>query len=790
MWAVNDRLMKQTIHTHNLGYPRIGPHRELKKATEAYWRGKATRDELLSTARRLRAENWARQAQAGIDLIPCNDFSFYDQLLDFSCLIGNIPPRFKWDGNAVDLDVMFALARGLKSGTSAEGKECHCHQGDAVACEMTKWFDTNYHYIVPEFRPETQFKLVGDKVFTEFAEATALGYRAKPVLPGPLTYLTLGKVHDTHTPDFDRSSLLPGLLDVYVQILQRLAELGAEWVQIDEPILALDLTAAQRDSMIYAWNRLSKAAPQLKLLAASYFGELRENLPLFLSLPAQALHLDAIRGASELEQVLNQLPADKILSLGVVNGRNIWKNDFAASLSLLQKASTALGAERLWIAPSCSLLHSPITLAHETKLDPELRNWMSFADEKLAEVVTLHGLLRGDLPDSVLDDNKAANASRRSSDRIHRLGVKSRVACITPEHSVRQSPFAVRQQVQRQKLKLPDLPTTTIGSFPQTAEVRSMRAKWKLGEITPAEYESYLENETRSCVTFQDGIGLDVLVHGEFERNDMVEYFGEQLAGFAFTENGWVQSYGSRYVKPPVIFGDVSRPAPMTVRWSTFAQSLTAKPMKGMLTGPITILQWSFVRDDQPRSTTAKQIALAIRDEVSDLEAAGIPVIQIDEPALREGLPLRKSDWPAYLDWAVEAFRLSSSSVRDETQIHTHMCYAEFNDIISAIAALDADVITIETSRSNMELLDAFVGFNYPNEIGPGVYDIHSPRIPTTHEMERLMRKAEGVIPRAQLWINPDCGLKTRSWEDVCAALMNMVQTARNLRTFTPQLND
>ncbi|TDU80869.1 methionine synthase (B12-independent) [Prosthecobacter fusiformis] len=773
------------IYTHNLGYPRIGQQRELKKATESYWHGRLSGEELEAAGRKLREQGWATQKAAGIDLIPCNDFTFYDQMLDFSCLIGNVPPRFGWKGEGMDLDTLFLMARGSR-GEAHDSCDAGCTHQPAFACEMTKWFDTNYHYLVPEFQAETVFKLVGDKVFREFQEAQALGYRLKPVLPGPVTYLSLGKVQGTGSEDFDRFSLLGGLADVYEEILQRLASLGAEWVQIDEPVFGLDLSAAQRDAVLEVWARLGKAAPGLKILVTSYFSELRENLPLFLSLPVQALHFDAVRGGGELDEILAGFPQDKILSLGVVDGRNIWKNDFTGSLALLDKAKAAVGAERLWVAPSCSLQHSPLTLANEPGLDAELKEWMAFADQKLDEVVTLGRFVQGRGDDEVLKVNQDAIRSRRESGRIHRAEVKARLLGVKAGDYNRQSPFAQRQAVQSRKLQLPEFPTTTIGSFPQTAEVRAMRARWKKGELSTESYEVFLQQEIRHCVAFQDEAGIDMPVHGEFERNDMVEYFGEQLEGFAFTQNGWVQSYGSRYVKPPVIFGDVSRPVPMTVRWSEFAQSLTERPMKGMLTGPVTILQWSFVRDDQPRSETTRQIALAIRDEVTDLEAAGIAAIQIDEPAIREGLPLRRSDWAAYLDWAVGAFRLCASGVRDETQIHTHMCYAEFNDIIDAIAALDADVITIETSRSNMELLEAFVDFKYPNEIGPGVYDIHSPRIPSVDEMVNLMRKAEAVIPRAQLWINPDCGLKTRGWAEVKPALLHLVAAARKLRAEKP----
>jgi 5-methyltetrahydropteroyltriglutamate--homocysteine methyltransferase len=766
-----------SIRTHNLGYPRIGERRELKKATELFWEKKISREELEDTGRALRRKNWLKQQAAGIDLIPCNDFSFYDQILDTTCLLGNIPPRLGRD--TADLDTQFLIARG--SGKTCEDA-CGCEAKNTFASEMTKWFDTNYHYIVPEFHAGTRFQISATKVFDEFSEARTLGINAKPVLIGPVTYLSLGKSQD---PDFDAFSLLENLISTYEEILGRLAAQGASWIQLDEPILALDLNERQRDAFLEAYPRLTKAAGTAELLVASYFGELRHNLPLFLDLPVAALHFDAVRGQAEVNSLLDEFPENKILSLGIVDGRNIWKNDFDSSLSILTKAREFVSDDRLWIAPSCSLIHSPVTLANEPALDPEIKGWLAFSDEKLTEVANLGKILQGRAAPSVLTENRAAHANRSQSPRIHNPAVQSRLAAVTPADSNRKSPFPQRQQLQRAKLKLPLFPTTTIGSFPQTQEVRSARARWKKGTLPAVAYDAFIKEETRRCVAFQDEIGIDMPVHGEFERNDMVEYFGEQLDGFTFTANGWVQSYGTRCVKPPVIFGDVSRPQPMTTYWSGFAKSLTDKPMKGMLTGPVTILQWSFVRNDQPRETTTRQIALAIRDEVVDLEAIDIAAIQIDEPAIREGLPLRRADWQRYLDWAVDAFRLCASGVRDETQIHTHMCYSEFNDIIGAIAALDADVITIETSRSNMELLDAFVDFNYPNEIGPGVYDIHSPRVPAEAEMENLMRKAEALLPAENLWINPDCGLKTRGWPEVRTSLTNMVTCAKTLRERT-----
>lgn len=778
--------------THTLGYPRIGEKRELKKATEAYWAGKLTRAELEETGRTLRRQNWLTQKAAGIDLIPSNDFSFYDQLLDLSCLVGNLPRRFGWTGGLVDLDTRFAVARGVRNKAAAEisnhpaGCTCGDHTataaGETFASEMTKWFDTNYHYIVPEFCAERQFTLSSTKIFDEFSEALALGIKTKPVLIGPVTYLKLGKVQDPQNPSFNRLELLPRLVPVYVEILQKLAKLGAEWIQLDEPAFALDLTIAERAALTTTYTTLAAAAPQLKIIVATYFGGVRDNLRTFLSLPVHALHVDVVREPRELDTLLREFDGSKLLSLGVVDGRNIWRSDFAAVLPALQKAISLLGSERLLIAPSCSLQHVPVTLRNEKKLDAEFKGWLSYAEEKLTEVVTLRDLAAGLPRPEVFAANQAAADSRRVSPRIHRPAVKDRVARIVASDLNRVSAFPQRQASQRKRLGLPLFPTTTIGSFPQTDSVRAARAKWKKGDLNDADYEKFLEAETLACVRFQEEVGIDMLVHGEYERNDMVEYFGEQLKGFAFTENGWVQSYGSRYVKPPIIYGDVARPKPMTVRWSAFAQSLTQRPMKGMLTGPVTVLQWSFVRNDQPRSDTTFQIALALRDEVVDLEKAGIAAIQIDEPAIREGLPLRREDWKHYLEWAVNAFRLSAAGVRDDTQIHTHMCYAEFNDIIEAIAALDADVITIETSRSNMELLGAFVNFKYPNEIGPGVYDIHSPRVPATKEMTNLIRKAEAVLPPANLWVNPDCGLKTRGWAEVKPSLVNMVAAACELR--------
>jgi 5-methyltetrahydropteroyltriglutamate--homocysteine methyltransferase len=756
------------IKTKALGYPRIGQDRQLKKATESYWKGETTLNVLKAAGAQIRKDNWLKQKQAGIDHIPSNDFSFYDQMLDMSCLLGNVPARFGWDGKTVGLDTLFFMARGLRPGSSAK---------PTTACEMTKWFDTNYHYIVPEFSASTKFTLSSPKVFDEFKEAKDLGIETVPVLIGPGTYLLLGK----GPAGFDNLSLLEGLVPIYEEILKRLSTQGAQWIQMDEPVFALDLNSRQLEALKKTYERLSRASGA-KLLVATYFGELRSNLQTFTQLPVAALHIDAVRGASEVACVARSIGSQKLLSVGIIDGRNIWKNDFTASLNILNQAQSVIGAGRLIVASSCSLIHTPISLAHEPKLDSELKNWMAFSEEKLQELDSLRGLLDGTAIKDVLTANVKAISSRRQSKRIHQDAVAKRVASVGPKDLNRASAFEQRRSLQVKKLHLPIFPTTTIGSFPQTTQVRNLRSQWKKKDIDTKQYEAAMEAEIKRCVEFQHEIDIDMLVHGEFERNDMVEYFGEQLEGFTFTSNGWVQSYGSRYVKPPIIFGDVYRPRPMTVRWSAYAQGLTKKPMKGMLTGPVTISQWSFVRDDQPRSQTVKQIALAIRDEVLDLEKAGIAAIQIDEPALREGLPLRKTDWPEYLRWAVDAFRLSCSGVKNETQIHTHMCYSEFNDIIEAIAELDADVISIETSRSRMELLGAFENFRYPNEIGPGVYDIHSPRVPDTAEMVDLLTKASRVLPAEHIWVNPDCGLKTRGWIEVKQALKNMVAAAQQVR--------
>jgi 5-methyltetrahydropteroyltriglutamate--homocysteine methyltransferase len=759
------------VTTHNLGFPRIGAKRELKFALESYWKGQSSRDDLQRVGAELRAKHW--QDQAALDLVPVGDFSFYDQVLDASFTLGNLPARVRgFHGDA--LDNYFRVARG-RSATGAEDHSACC--GGVAAGEMTKWFDTNYHYIVPEFEADTAFKLDASRLLAQLAEAKAQGVKAKPVIIGPVTYLALGKAKDGS----DKLLLLPRLLAVYAELLAALATEGAEWVQIDEPILVTELDAAWQNAFTRAYQSLNNGA--VKLLLATYFGQLQENLALVAELPIQGVHLDAINGRHEVEALIQASPAERIISLGVVNGRNIWKTDLEATLDWLEPLAKTLG-ERLWLAPSSSLLHVPVDLESERKLDVEIRSRLAFAVQKLAEISVLAtALAKGRAAVAPeLAVNRAAIASRRSSTRVNNSTVKAAVAAITADLGRRQSPFAVRAAKQAALLNLPLYPTTTIGSFPQTKEIRLARSAFKAGTINEAAYNEAMHREIEHSVREQEALGLDVLVHGEAERNDMVEYFGEQLEGYAFSQAGWVQSYGSRCVKPPILFGDISRPKAMTVEWISYAASLTTKPMKGMLTGPVTILNWSFVRDDQPRSVSCYQLALAIRQEVLDLEKAGVRIIQIDEAALREGLPLRKSQWKAYLDWAVESFRITANGVEDETQIHTHMCYSEFNDIIAAIAEMDADVITIETSRSDMELLDVFDDFNYPNQIGPGVYDIHSPNIPSEAHIVTLMQKAAERIPAERLWVNPDCGLKTRQWNQVIPALTNLVSAARTLR--------
>jgi len=771
------------IQTHIPGFPRIGAARELKVALEQHWRGEIDETALEQAGRTLRARHWALQRDAGLDFVAVGDFAFYDQVANHIQLLGCEPARFGFGSSQSPLQRYFAMARG-----ASNEHGCACGQHDSTALEMTKWFDTNYHYLVPEFSAETRFALAAERLLAEVAEAQALGHQAKAVLLGPLTFLWLGKARGKGADSaagFDRLSQLDQLLAVYGELLARLKAAGVRWVQLDEPILGVDLPAAWRNAFEPAYWQLNQAG--LQVLLATYFSPLEENLGLACRLPVAGLHVDAVRAPQELVSIADWLPGHKVLSVGIVDGRNIWRSDLDAALERLRPLLEKRGGP-LWLSSSCSLLHVPFSLAGETALDPEIRSWLAFATEKLDELKVLKQILLGEAGPALetartaLQANRAALAGRRASARVHRPDVAARLAALPQDADQRRSPFPVRLATQQERLRLPAFPTTTIGSFPQTQAIRSARAAFRRGALDTAAYQARMRAEIADAVQRQEALGLDVLVHGEAERNDMVEYFGEQLDGFVFTQLGWVQSYGSRCVKPPIIFGDVRRPAAMTVDWAVYAQSLTGKPMKGMLTGPVTILQWSFVRDDQPRRDTTLQIALAVRDEVADLEAAGIAVIQIDEPALREGLPLRRAQWDGYLDWATRAFRLSAAVAADSTQIHTHMCYAEFNDILPQIAAMDADVITIETSRSGMELLTGFGAFRYPNQIGPGVYDIHSPRVPAPAEMAGLLRRAGAVIAPEQLWVNPDCGLKTRNWPETEAALRNMVAAARQLR--------
>ena len=772
-----------TVTVATLGFPRIGPKRELKTALESHWAGKLDAPALLATAADLRAKAWARQRDLGANIIPSNDFSLYDHVLDISAMVGAIPPIYGWSAGEVDLETYFAMARGAQGDDGHEGcAHGHAHDGKgAPAAEMTKWFDTNYHYLVPEFTADQTFRLASTKAVHEYHEAKAQGVETRPVLLGPVSYLLLGK---TRGADFEPLALLPRLLPIYAEVLRALSSAGASWVQIDEPFLVMDLSHRAHAAFADAYTALVKEVAPLKIMVTTYFGALGDNLATALALPVAGLHVDLVRAPEQLDAVAAGARPDLVLSLGVIDGRNVWKSDLKAILDRVEPIVTA--GRQVILAPSCSLLHTPIDLERETSLDPEVKNWLAFAVQKVAELAILARALN-EGRDSVrptLDAAAEAIGSRRTSVTINDPAVRARTAVADASLGCRVSAFETRRRIQREKLKLPPYPTTTIGSFPQTPEVRKARADRDRGLIDRTTYDGFLREETARAVRWQEEVGLDVLVHGEFERNDMVQYFGEQLAGFAFTKHAWVQSYGSRCVRPPIIYGDVSRPQPMTVEWWRYAQSLTDRPMKGMLTGPVTILNWSFVRDDQPRSSTCRQIAFAIRDEVVDLEKAGAAIIQIDEAALREGLPLRQGEWQAYLDWAVECFRITSSGVGDATQIHTHMCYSEFNDIIASIAAMDADVISIETARSQMELLNAFAGYRYPADIGPGVYDIHSPRVPAVDEMASLLKAAAQWLPADQLWVNPDCGLKTRKWPEVRLAVENMVAAAHATRAY------
>ncbi|MFQ6370898.1 5-methyltetrahydropteroyltriglutamate--homocysteine S-methyltransferase [Shewanella sp. YIC-542] len=748
---------------HNLGFPRIGRRRELKFALEQYWRGEITQAQLLTQAAQLRRTHWQWQADAGIELLPVGDFAYYDQVLTLSATLGALPARHLQ--GEVTLDTLFRVARGR----APTGKP-------AAAAEMTKYFNTNYHYLVPELSAGQTFSICWQQLFDEVQEAQALGHQVKPVLLGPVTFLHLAK---TVGEPFDKLTLLPQLLQAYQQLLARFAALGVTWVQLDEPALALELNSAWQQAYVQAYDTLQTA--QVKLLLASYYGSVAHHQSLISALPVAGLHLDLVTAPAQLPLFANALQPGQVLSAGVINGRNVWAAELDQLAQTLAPYARQLG-ERLWLAPSCSLLHTPVDLDVETELAESLKSRLAFARQKLTELQELQLLLQ--TPDCAKAQEITLRCIRRREQQAAAadVAVTARLAGLSEQDFQRHNVFAKRQPLQQARLQLPLLPTTTIGSFPQTAVIRQLRNRWRGGELSHEEYTRQLQQITKDTIERQLKLGLDVLVHGEAERNDMVEYFGEQLTGIGFTRYGWVQSYGSRCVKPPLIYGDVSRPQPMTLEWAEYAQSLTDKPVKGMLTGPVTILHWSFVREDVPRETIAYQLGLAIRDEVADLQQAGISIIQIDEPAFREGLPLKQCDWAEYLRWAVAAFRLSASVARDDTQIHTHMCYSEFNDTIEAIAAMDADVITIETSRSHMELLDVFEAFAYPNEIGPGVYDIHSPNIPSEEEMVALMTLAAKRIPLGQLWVNPDCGLKTRRWEEVEPALQHMVSAARELR--------
>ncbi len=753
--------------SHVLGLPRIGPNREMKKAVEAYWRKEISLIELQQIGQQIEDKNWQMQADAGLDFITIGDFSWYDHVLDHSALLGVIPERFTDSHKKIDLNTIFCMARGQAPNVK-----------ETTACEMTKWFNTNYHYIVPEFNPNQNFQLSTDYLFKAIDRALAKAYRVKPVLLGPLSYLWLGKTTQT---EFDKLSLLENLLPVYNQIFAEFRARKIEWFQLDEPILVLDLPENWQHAYLKTYQQLN--FNNINCLLATYFGSIHDQLSIIKQLPIAGLHIDCCTAPEQLTNCLNYFSKDKILSLGFINGRNIWRADLNKILTCLHPIHE-IYADKLWIGSSCSLLHTPVDLDNETKLDPEIKTWLAFAKQKLAEISLLSRALNTNEPTitDLLHENQIALQSRKTSQRIHNNLVQSRIKSVTNDFAKRNNDYNVRAKQQRLSLQLPLLPTTTIGSFPQTTDIRKIRQEYKSGKITHEIYQQKIKQQIGNVIVQQEALDLDVLVHGEAERNDMVEYFGELLNGFAFTKNGWVQSYGSRCVKPPIIYGDVSRPQAMTVEWSAYSQSLSKRPVKGMLTGPVTLLAWSFVRDDQSHQATALQIALALRDEVIDLEKAGIPIIQIDEPAFRESLPLRRKDRQHYLDWAVFSFRIASCGVKDSTQIHTHMCYSEFNDVIEAIAALDADVITLESSRSQMELLQAFENFSYPNEIGPGIYDIHSPRIPSQNEMIEQLQQALRYIPIERLWVNPDCGLKTRNWPEVTVALRNMVGAAKLLR--------
>jgi 5-methyltetrahydropteroyltriglutamate--homocysteine methyltransferase len=770
------------------GFPRIGPNRELKFATEGYWRGEVSESELLGAAKRIRLDNWRFMREAGIDLIPSNDFSLYDHVLDTIALVGAVPDRYAHGGGPVGLDTYFAMARGRQEGGV-----------DVTAMEMTKWFDTNYHYIVPELGPGTRFSLSSSKPFDEHAEAMEeLGIDTVPVIVGPVSFLLLGKSANGVPDDFDRLTLIEPLIEVYGEVIERLAEQGATWVQLDEPCFVEDRPERELDALRFAYEELARVHERTRICVKTYFDHAGDAYGVLRDLPIEGIGLDFHRGGPDVDWVMEregprnvELIADEEgledqwLFAGIVDGRNVWINELEHSLDLLGGLRDRTA--QLVVSTSCSLLHTPLDLDAEPPsevLDDELRSWMAFAKQKVREVVTLaRGLGEGrEAIAAELDANDRALDDRRDSHRTRNAEIRARVAALTDADARRQSPFDVRREAQRSRLDLPLFPTTTIGSYPQTVEIRRARAELREGQIDQAEYVRRMRGEVERVIRFQEEVGLDVVVHGEPERNDMVQYFAEQMEGYVFTQNAWVQSYGSRYVRPPIIYGDVSRRHPMTTDWIAYAQSLTDKPVKGMLTGPVTMLQWSFVRDDQPRSETCEQLALAIRDEVADLEAEEIKIIQVDEPAIREGLPLRTERWNEYLEWAVYCFRVATSVVRDETQVQTHMCYSDFGDIMEQLQQMDADVTLIEAARSRMELLHDWERTGYAQEIGPGVYDIHSPRVPPAEEMVELLRAAARVLRPEQLWVNPDCGLKTRAWDEVEPALRNMVRAAKQLR--------
>jgi 5-methyltetrahydropteroyltriglutamate--homocysteine methyltransferase len=752
------------------GYPRIGANRELKRALEGYWSGKRSTEDLEQTARAIRQSNWAAQVTAGLDLVPVNDFSLYDQVLDTTALAGAVPDFYQWQGDGVDLDTYFAMARGRTGARSAR------------ALDMTKWFDSNYHYLVPELRPDQTFRLASTKPFDELAEARQQGVPAKPVLLGPLTYLLLSKGTEENVP----LDLLEALIPIYEVVIRRLEADGAEWIQLDEPVLVQDRKPEDLEALTRAYAALAKAKGAAKLIVQTMYGHVGEAYPALAALPVDGIGLDFVRGPENLDMIARHgFPADKWLAAGIVDGRNIWVNDLASSLDLLDRLQSHVPAERLMVSSSCSLLHVPYDVQVENGIDPVIRTWLAFALQKLDEIVLLTRAVNEGRQAiaSELEENRRDIVNHRDSALRHNPIVQARLTQLSDAERQRVSPYPVRAEAQQRRLQLPLLPTTTIGSFPQTEDLRTWRSRYEKGEIDEAAYNQFLEDQIRDTIKWQDGLGLDVLVHGEPERNDMVQYFGEQLEGVVVTHKGWVQSYGSRYVRPPIIYGDIQRTKPMTTNWTKFAQSLTTRPVKGMLTGPVTILNWSFVRDDQPRAETCRQIALAIRDEVADLDDAGVATIQIDEPALREGLPLRRANWDAYLDWATACFRIAASAARDETQIHSHMCYSEFGDIIDAIAALDVDVISIENARSDNELLHVLRHHGYDNAVGPGVYDIHSPRVPSTDEIAACIRATLGVLDLKQVWVNPDCGLKTRRWDEVQPAIEHMVAAAKEMRS-------